>query len=171
VITTESEAIARETDTAARAKVVVGISADAAWEKLSNLELAHKYVPGLVGTEITTQKKSGIGTSRKVYRSPTDAMDETVVEWEDGRGFVLRLHYGNTGAPAPFRRAWFRYWIEDGNEEQATLSLTLGYEMRWGVLGRLLQLLGTNWFVQRQVSVIAKRLAQYYETGSAEGRS
>jgi len=49
------------------ATVVADIPIESAWEKLSNLELAHYYVPDLTDTKITTDLKQGVGTSRRVY--------------------------------------------------------------------------------------------------------
>ncbi len=147
----------------ARCEIVVRLPPAATWDRLSDLSLAHHYVPGIRRTEITTAERRGVGASRKVYRSATDAMDETVVEWEEGVGFRLRLHYGDGGPPAPFEQAWFRYRIEDGDTTATRLSLALEYEMRWGTAGRILGALGTHWIIRRQVQTIANRLKQFYE--------
>ena len=45
------------------------------WAKLSDLSVAHYYVPGLTGTEITTELTQGVGASRKVL-SKRPPMDE-----------------------------------------------------------------------------------------------
>ncbi len=139
------------------------LSKQAAWGRLSDLSLAHNYVPGIRRTEITTTERRGVGASRRVYRSATDAMDESVVEWGEGSGFRLRLHYGAGGPPFPFEQAWFRYRIEDGDSTTTRLSLALEYDMRWGAAGKILGALGTHWIIQRQIETIAKRLKQFYE--------
>ena len=36
------------------------------WEKARNFGVAHHYVPGVIKTEITTDKKEGLGASRRV---------------------------------------------------------------------------------------------------------
>ncbi|MFK7733021.1 MAG: SRPBCC family protein, partial [Pseudomonadales bacterium] len=71
----------------------VAQSADEVWAKLSDLSVAHLYVPGLTGTKVTTDIAQGIGASRQVF-SKRPPMDETVIEWSEREGMFLRLHYG-----------------------------------------------------------------------------
>jgi len=85
------------------------ISREKAWDILQDLSVPHLYVPGLVKTEITTEKIQGVGASRKVYQTETKGLDETVEEWNEGHGFLIRLHQGDRGAPPPFSKGHFRY--------------------------------------------------------------
>jgi hypothetical protein len=82
------------------------------WDGLRNLSRAPLYVPNLTGIEFTTAQHEGVGTSRRVFQTNGKSLDETVVKWDDGFGFTLRLHDGDK-APAPFKQAWFDYRIAD----------------------------------------------------------
>ena len=82
--------------------VVIEMPRAAAWSRLRDLTLAHNYVPGLVKTEVTTALREGVGASRRVYQTQARWIDETVTEWADGQGFLIRLHRGDQGAPPPF---------------------------------------------------------------------
>jgi hypothetical protein len=62
------------------------IPADKAWQNLRDLSLGNQYVPGINKCVVTTEKKEGVGASRRVS-GPQQALDETVVEWNEGRGF------------------------------------------------------------------------------------
>ena len=117
---------------AAEYRVTIAMPRARAWEKLRDLGLAHNYVPGLVRTEITTGARTGVGASRRVYQSETRFLDETVIDWGEGHGFVIRLHRGNNGAPAPFSEATFRYWLDDAEDGNTSLCTTLAYTVRWG---------------------------------------
>ena len=64
----------------ATARVVMNVPREQAWQTLKDLGQAHNYVPGIIKTEVTTEKKTGVGASRKVYQSETRGLDETVVE-------------------------------------------------------------------------------------------
>jgi len=152
----------------ASTRVDLALSPEATWRRLSDLTLAHRYVPGIIRTTMTTAETRGVGASRKVYRSESDAMDETVVEWQEGRGLVLRLHYGDGGPPLPFERAWFRYWIEGGDDRHTELTLSLDYAMRWGVFGKVLGACGVGWLIRRQVAEIGTRLKAFYENTDRE---
>ena len=80
------------------------------WEKLSDLSLAHHYVPGVKEIEWVSAGRTGIGATR-IAHSSAGAMYETVVEWDEGSGFLLRLHR-NHKPPRPMKEATFRYAIE-----------------------------------------------------------
>ena len=79
----------------ATATTILNMPIEEAWSKLQDFSLAHNYVPGIIKTEITTTKKNGLGASRKVYQSPKRALEETIVEWNEGTGFPIRLHKGD----------------------------------------------------------------------------
>jgi hypothetical protein len=135
-----------------------------AWNILRDLSKPHFYVPGLVKTEITTEKTTGVGASRKVYQTQTKGIDETVVEWNEGHGFLIRLHQGDRGAPPPFSEGHFRYAIEDqGEGTQLTCSLI--YTMRWGILGVLLDKLLLNIIMRRVIADVTLSMRFFYETG------
>jgi len=152
------------------ATIVADIPIESAWEKLSNLELAHYYVPDLTDTKITTDLKQGVGTSRRVS-SNRPTIIETVVEWDEGQGFVLALsHDKGDGIPPMFRSAQFQYRIETESATQTRLTNTLSFEMKWGAVGNLLGslLMGPMQKMQTQITTGQKL---FYETGEKANRA
>jgi|TARA_B110000483_G_scaffold161655_1_gene191614 hypothetical protein len=143
------------------AKVLIDIPLFAAWEKLKDISVAHNYVPGIVKTEIVSEQLQGIGASRYVYRNKSSYIQETVEEWQDGTGFLIRLHKGEKPAP-PFKNAWFRYALTDSGSGQTELSTTLIYEMPWGAVGDWLGARMAN-FVQSTIADVAVSMKLYYE--------
>jgi hypothetical protein len=160
----------------AKAEIVIDLPRAQAWEKLRDLSMAHHYVPGLVKTEIVSEQAEGIGASRYVYRNEKSYIQETVTEWQEGEGFLIRLHKGDKPA-APFKEAWFRYHLADhssgdgsgdssgDSSEQTLFTASLGYQMPWGAVGNWLggRMLG---FVQSTVADVATAMKLYYETGN-----
>ena len=146
------------------AQVVIDIPRAQAWEKLKDLSLAHNYVPGLVNSKIVSEQKEGIGASRYVYRSAKSYIQETVEEWHEGEGFLIRLHKGEKPAP-PFRNAWFRYDLQDSGPQQTLFTASLSYEMPWGRFGGWLGKKLQN-FVQATIADVATAMKLYYETGN-----
>lgn len=151
------------------AQVVMDLPRSAAWDKLRDISLAHNYVPGVVKTEIVSAQDEGVGASRYVYRNKVSYIQETIVEWDEGQGFLIRLHKGDKPAP-PFRNAWFRYELEDQGDDKTLFTATLEFEMPWGALG--------NWLggkmekvVLDTVSDVAASMKLYYETGTPTTRA
>jgi len=144
-------------------QVVIDLPRDEVWNRLRDISLAHNYVPGIVKTEIVSAQAEGVGASRYVYRNAKSYIQETVVEWEQGQGFLIRLHRGDKPAP-PFRNAWFRYQLADQGPEQTLFTASLEFEMPWGALG--------DWLGKKMEKVVANTVADvaaamklYYETG------
>ena len=132
-----------------------------AWEKLKDFTLAPNYVPGVKSVKIMTDKKEGVGASRRVFPKK---MDETVVEWNEGYGFILKLHKGTGGPPFPFSKAGFRYAItEDGNRTKFTVGLM--YDMGMGPLGAIMNRLFLGKIIEGIVRDIGLCLKHFYETG------
>ncbi len=146
------------------ASTVANLTIENAWEKLSDLSKAHYYVPDLTACDITTEQLTGVGTSR-IVRSSRPPMIETVVEWNEGEGFLLRLHHDKgDGMPPLFSRATFRYAISKESESSTRLTNTLSYDMKWGPVGSLLgALINKTMHKMQQQVTYGQRL--YYETG------
>ncbi|GAB5451917.1 MAG: hypothetical protein Hals2KO_22450 [Halioglobus sp.] len=148
------------------AQAEINIPRAAAWEKLRDISLAHHYVPGLVNTEIVSEQREGVGASRYVYRTPRSYIQETVTEWNEGEGFLIRLHRGDRPAP-PFKSAWFRYYLADGATPDTTVfTASMGYELPGGGFGRWLGSRMSG-FVQKTIADVAMSMKLYYETGAA----
>jgi len=146
----------------ATSNIMCNISAEKAWEKLQDISTAHLYVPGLSKTKITTDKKQGVGASRRVY-GKHGVLDETVTEWKDGKGFTIRLHKGDK-SPMPFSDAHFTYRIDKIDEKQCKLTTTMIYDMPWGVVGKVLNTLLFARIVRSNIRDVVLSLKHYYET-------
>ncbi|MGH8355325.1 MAG: SRPBCC family protein, partial [Pseudomonas sp.] len=117
--------------------LLIDLPREQVWSKLRDLTLAAHYVPDLTGCQLHPGPERGLGASRRVLQKNGQWLDETVSEWHEGEGFLIRLHRGAKGAPAPFREAWFRYAIAPAGE-RTRFTASLIYQPAGGVLGRLL---------------------------------
>jgi hypothetical protein len=146
------------------AQIVVDHSREEVWGKLRDLSLADRYMPGIIRTQITTEQQSGVGATRKLFESDTSSLDETVVAWQEGNGFALRVHRGENGAPFPFRAASLLYWVDRVDDQHALVTVSLQYVPRGGALGRLLDHRFLKKHIRRQVSDVAANVKQMVET-------
>ncbi|MEM8499301.1 MAG: SRPBCC family protein [Pseudomonadota bacterium] len=138
-------------------------AADVVWAKLSDLSVAHLYVPGLTGTKVTTENAQGVGASRQVF-SKRPPMDETVIEWKEGAGMLLRLHHGEKDNWGPFKQVFYRYGMRaDG--DGTILQNSMSFELKGGKLGQVLGggLISKAFHKTLNDVTLAQKL--YYETG------
>lgn len=153
-----------------QASAVADLAIDQAWEKMRDLEKAHMYVPDLTNTEITTEQREGVGTSRRVY-SHRPTLIETVTHWDQGHGFKLRIQHDNgEGVPPLFASGTFEYRLDPVSDTQTRLTNTMEMKMKWGLLGGLLaKLLRAPMQKMHQQIVVGQKL--YYETGEKPAKS
>ena len=150
-------------------QVQIDIPRAEAWNKLRDISLAHNYVPGIVKTEIVSAQTEGVGASRYVYRNAKSYIQETVEEWDEGQGFLIRLHQGVKSAP-PFRNAWFRYQLAAEGADKTLFTASLKFEMPWGFLGVWLEK-RLEKIVAATVADVARSMKLYYETGTPTTRA
>ena len=143
--------------------VVIDIPREQAWAKLRDISLPHNYVPGIVKTEIVSDNTEGIGASRYVYRNARSYIQETVEEWNEGHGFLIRLHKGDKPAP-PFKLAWFRYQLDDQGEDRTLFTASMIFELPWGPLGAFLEKRMAG-IVKKTIADVACSMKLFYETG------
>jgi len=148
----------------AKTEFVVDLPQAEVWNRLRNLRLAHRYVPGVEAVEILSSQERGVGASRRILQEDGSTLDETVVEWEDGRGFVIRLHRGQEGPPIPFERARFRYWIEGEEATGTRISLAISYQPSGGRLGEWVDAAVLNSEMEATMGALGASMRNYYES-------
>ncbi|GAB3273870.1 SRPBCC family protein [Parahaliea aestuarii] len=142
----------------------VGVSHTEAWQRMSDLSVAHKYVPGLTATEITTPQTEGVGASRKVYQTGSNYLEETVTAWDEGQGFAIRLHQGDEPMK-PFKHAEFRYHMQAVTDRVTRVTLAIVVEMPFGALGSWLGENAAREPLEAELTRVLAGLMYYYETG------
>lgn len=153
--------------TTVRAAAPIAQSIEASWTLLRDLTRATHYVPGLSNTVITTDLKEGVGASRIVSHRQFGDMNETVTEWNEGRGFTVRLHKGDKPA-TPFKEAAFTYALKPartGHLAECEIHTALSYVLPLGALGRAIDSLLLGKTFRRNVVDTAVCLAEHYRTG------
>jgi hypothetical protein len=146
------------------AEFEVELSVADAWERLQDLSCPGMYVQGLSGAEFTTERRQGVGASRQVIQGKSLRLDETVTEWEEGKGFTLRLHRGEKGPIPPFTAHFFDYGLRE-KEGRVYLHNQMRYEVGLGLVGTLLDKLLLRRVVRSQLRDVTLAQKIYYETG------
>lgn len=146
--------------------VLADVSLNEAWAILQDFSLAHKYVPGLSATEIVSRQRSGVGAHRKVYDNDGGFIEETIIDWREGEGFVINLHEG-TDPMMPFNRAEFSYQLVVRDTGQTLIVLFMDYEMPMGAFGDKLGEWFIDPFLEQNLVQVAAGMKHFYETGTA----
>ena len=149
-------------------QVLADVAPARAWDLLQDLSLPPNYVPGIARTEIMSGLTRGVGAHRRVYEENGSFLEETVIEWREGEGFVIRLHRGDRPM-APFTRSEFCYGLHPRGDDQTLIELAIIFAMPWGALGGKLG----DWFIrpvmEKRLVQVAAGMKHFYETGTAAG--
>lgn len=144
--------------------VVADLPVDRAWSVLSDFSLPHNYVPNIVRTEIVSGQTSGVGAHRRVYSDEDSYLEETIIEWREGEGFVIKLHDGDSPM-MPFQRAEFSYSIAPQGSDKTRIDLAMIIEMPWGGFGETLG----DWVIlpimEDRLVQVAAGMKYFYQTG------
>lgn len=140
-----------------------------AWSIMQDLTVPDKYVPGVYKCQMHTEQTKGVGTSRRVYKKmygffPVE-LDETVVEWNEGSGFKLRLHDGEKDR-APLPKSYFIYKIEPAGADKTLFTGVMGYTFWGGPIGALIDIPFVFPGVKMEIHNVVAAIKHYYETGT-----
>ena len=144
-------------------EVLVAIPPGEAWSFMSDFSIAHKYVPGIVKTDVLEGPTTGVGAHRLVFDKSGKAIDETVIHWIENTGFNIRLHQGNKSL-APFKYAQFNYHMSKIDDESTLVQLAMIFEVPWGLIGRVLSRLIFVPVIEKRLIGVAAGLKSFYES-------
>lgn len=146
----------------------LAMSRDAAWQRMRDLSIPHNYVPDVIRTEMLSDEKEGLGATRRVFMSETRWVDEKVIEWNEGGGFLIDLDPA-PNTPFPFAEAKFRYALEDGaSAEVCVCRLSLHYRLKGSAPVAWLGGLAMGFLARNGLRKMCARLKAYYETGEPQ---
>ncbi len=148
----------------AAVEVLVDVPVNVAWDYLQDFTLAHNYVPDLSRTEVVSARRAGVGAHRRVYDMDGDFIEETITEWQEGEGFVIRLHEGDEPM-APFDEINFTYAIAAEGDDRTRVALSMDFVMPFGSVGETLG----EWFIlpvmEDNLVQVAAGMKHFYESG------
>jgi len=127
----------------------INASPNKVWKTLSNLESVQDYSPGVKRAYYTSKYRKGIGASRHCHLRPMGELEESVIEWDEEKRLVIRITEGKKVPPFTNAQGDFTLQpVKDGT----VCSLKFSYELKYGVLGKLMNL----FMVKPQFSVALK---------------
>ena len=142
-------------------KTNCNIDANDAWNQLQNFSIPHKYIPFLQNTMILSNQSNGVGAYRRVFTKYTYT-DETVIKWEEGSGYTIKLHRNNQ-QPYPFISATFTYQIVPIDEYSCELIGIFKYHLPFGMIGKVLNQLLLGIIIRFNIRRVMMGMKSYYE--------
>lgn len=130
------------------------------WALLADLEAVERYNPGVRRASVDSTQRSGVGARRCCELAPKGRVVERVTLWEEGRALGLEVIESDW----PIR---FMHWVTrvDAQGTGTRITQTLEYEVKFGVLGALLDRLLMKRKLTSTLDRVFASLARHAEAG------
>lgn len=142
-------------------EIQIDVPPERVWPVLADLEAVQHYNPGVARARYITGQREGIGASRQCDLRPKGWVKERVIGWEPNQAVTLELYESQW--PVEFMR-----WRTAVRPESAGTRVTqrMEYRLKFGVLGRLMDVLIMRRKLDRTISEIFASLKRYIESPS-----
>lgn len=120
------------------AEIEIDRSKKEVWQVLNEIGAIQNFHPLIKKSYATTELKSGMGAKRTCELLPMGQMIEEVVEWDEGHSFTLEVVGGKMLPPYRFMRGTIKL-VDLGTRTK--VSFTFSYQLKFGVLGRMMNVL------------------------------
>lgn len=138
------------------------------WEVLSDLGSIYKWNPGVSHSYSTSEAGSGEGATRHCdLQSGTKSigyLEERAFDWRDGEGFKIDIYESNL----PIKRNIIEFTLSD-TDGGTVVSLTPDYQLKFGVLGWLMDKLIARRQLKKGMKGLLDGLRYHVETGREVG--
>lgn len=146
-----------------KASACIDAPVERVWAVLSDLAAIQQWVGPIQHAYCPAQER-GVGALR-VCELKQARIEETIIEWEEGRSFTYR------GVGAPMVASATNRWMVQAHGEQTLVTSVSEATLKGGICGRALELLAKPMFMRLGAQSLAS-LKYYVEHGEPfAGRS
>ena len=140
-------------------RIEIALEPQDVWGVLRDFVGVSKWAPSVRRSRSVGGPANGIGSCRVMRHAWGFALEETVLDWTEGRGYEFAVNR----APYPMRDVRETWLVED-SDNSSTVTTTVRYRMRLGIAGALADHLLVRWLVRREMREGLKGLKTYAES-------
>ncbi len=146
------------------AQIVIDAPVQQVWEVLADFGAVYRWAPSVSNSYSTSESSSGPEASRHCDVVGFGGIEETITEWNEGRGFA----YSVTGA-GPISEGYSTWSIKPQGDK--TLVYTdFRYGLRFGPIGSLMNALIIRRKAEQSLKKTLEGLKHHVNTGEQIGR-
>ena len=128
------------------------------WEKMSDFGEVEKWTRSVNKSYIVSPKKEGEGMERVCEIPRYGSIREKITWWEPDKGLTYE-------AKNPITKFARNTWTIKGNGEDSVLSIRPEFEVKYGFLGRLMELWILKPQLKKQLPEVLAEFKYYVENG------
>jgi len=115
------------------AKLVIDSEITSTWQVLANFYDVYTWVPGVSKSYALNDLPLGVGAARYCKLDDFGSIEEQITHWVDQVGFVYTI-----SPLGPLNNAISRWWLTPLTNGQTLLEVTLKYDIRFGIFGKMM---------------------------------
>ncbi|MBY0579826.1 MAG: SRPBCC family protein [Burkholderiales bacterium] len=138
------------------------------WEKLSDFGNVHIFHPVVEKSALIGSRQCGLGAKRTcTFYDGKGHVEEEITGWHEGRSMTVALRDGTM----PVRKAVFRFDLEEAGTNTTRLNLRGEFEMKWGVLGKIMGPVMMKPMMKKMLGDVLNGLDAHCRTGKRIGKN
>lgn len=144
------------------AEIWIDAPQESVWTKIADLGAVQDYNPSVSKSYYTSEKREGLGASRHCDLLPFGEVEERIVDWREGDSYAIEIYDGKK--LPPLKSAVGRLTAKP-NGDGATVRFDIEYELKFGLLGELLDRLMVRPRFKKVGPALLGGLKRYLEAG------
>jgi carbon monoxide dehydrogenase subunit G len=144
-------------------EIKVNSTPERVWEVLSDYNGIANWSPSVQSAEGTTSNEQGIGAARACEVAGLGDIEETVIDWKDGKYLTVDL---TPFGPMKFARST---WSVRASDSMTIVRATMNFQAKFGVLGTLMEKMIMRSKFSKVLGQSLEGLRYYCETGEKVG--
>ncbi len=133
------------------------------WNVVANLGDIYRFNPNVSNSYYCTNKHTDIGAARICELLPAGKVEETVVDWQEGKEFTLKVEPIEK-AP-PIKNFLAKLELTEISPLRVKVSIQIAYGMKMGALGQIMNKLIIQSKLEQSVDDMLKGLKLFIEKG------
>jgi uncharacterized protein YndB with AHSA1/START domain len=105
------------------------------WGVLANFPNIADWNSGVTKSYATGDQTEGVGASRHCDLAPSGTLEETIQEWQPNEKMAVSI---DSSTKSPLKSGLGTFELSPGGSESTTVALNLDYELKWGLIGKLI---------------------------------
>ena len=143
----------------------ISASPEQVWSVLATLDALHQYDPGIAFSEVTSERKHGVGADRKCETKEGGWFKERVSEWQPHAALAFELYE----CTLPVKKLKHTYALR-GDGGGTIVHQRMEYQLKFGVIGRLMDVLMVQRKWNSAIKSFLTALKRYVESGQSAMR-
>ncbi len=103
------------------------------WQVIADFNNVYTWAPGVKASHALGTKRQQVGAGRYCELADFGQIEEYITRWDEGQGYVY-----DVTPVGPLINGLSSWWLKPTDQNTTELTVTLGYDIRFGLLGKAL---------------------------------